>query len=86
MIATVGNIRRVKGHDIFIKAAAAVVSQFPDASFSIAGEVLEPDYFAELQALVRELNLSDRFHFVGGDHESARTSFRGGHLRASFAQ
>jgi glycosyltransferase involved in cell wall biosynthesis len=66
VIATVGNIRRVKGHDIFIKAAAAVVSQFPDASFSIAGEVLEPDYFAELQALIRELNLSDRFHFAGG--------------------
>lgn len=65
-IATVGNIRRVKGHDIFIKAAAAVVSKFPSASFSIAGEVLEPAYFAELQALVRELNLSDRFHFAGG--------------------
>ncbi len=66
VIATVGNIRRVKGHDIFIKTAAAVVSQFPAASFSIAGEVLEPDYFAELQTLVRELNLSDHFHFAGG--------------------
>jgi glycosyltransferase involved in cell wall biosynthesis len=27
---------------------------------------LEPDYFAELQALVRDLNLSERFHFPGG--------------------
>jgi glycosyltransferase involved in cell wall biosynthesis len=66
MITTVGNIRRVKGHDIFIRSAAEVLSQFPDATFSIAGEVLEPDYFAELQAIVVELNLSDRLHFVGG--------------------
>jgi glycosyltransferase involved in cell wall biosynthesis len=66
MITTVGNIRRVKGHDLFIRAAAVVLQQFPQASFSIAGEVLEPDYFNELQKLVEELNLSDRFHFVGG--------------------
>jgi L-malate glycosyltransferase len=66
VITTVGNIRRVKGHDIFIRAAAAIASQFPKTMFSIAGEVLEPDYFAELQALVRELSLSDRFHFSGG--------------------
>jgi glycosyltransferase involved in cell wall biosynthesis len=66
LVATVGNIRRIKGHDIFIKAAASIAPHFPDVSFRIAGEVLEEDYFAELQALVRELNLSDRFHFAGG--------------------
>jgi glycosyltransferase involved in cell wall biosynthesis len=66
VITTVGNIRRVKGHDVFIKAAAAVATQFPQASFSIAGEVLEPEYFAELQTLVHDLNLSGRFHFAGG--------------------
>jgi len=65
-ITTAGNIRRVKGHDIFIRAAAALVPQFPNASFSIAGGVLEPAYFEELQALVRDLNLADRFHFLGG--------------------
>ena len=65
-ITTVGNIRRVKGHDLFIKAAAAIIPHFPDTRFSIAGEVLEPDYFAELQALIRDLNLSDYFHFSGG--------------------
>lgn len=65
-VTTVGNIRRVKGHDIFIKAAALIQSQFPGISFSIAGEVLEQDYFTELQTLVRGLNLSDHFHFVGG--------------------
>ncbi|MBB5342507.1 GT4 family glycosyltransferase PelF [Tunturibacter empetritectus] len=66
VVATVGNIRRVKGHDVFIRAAASVAEKFPHTSFRIAGDVLEPEYFAELQALVSELKLSDRFHFVGG--------------------
>jgi glycosyltransferase involved in cell wall biosynthesis len=66
LVTTIGNIRRVKGHDIFIKAAALIVPRFPKVSFSIAGDVLEADYFAELQTLVRDLNLSDHFHFVGG--------------------
>jgi glycosyltransferase involved in cell wall biosynthesis len=66
LVTTIGNIRRVKGHDIFIKAAAFILPRFPKVSFSIAGDVLEADYFAELQTLVRDLNLSDHFHFVGG--------------------
>lgn len=66
VIATVGNIRRVKGHDVFVKAAATIAAQFPKATFSIAGDVLEPDYFAELEVLVRSLNLSGRFRFEGG--------------------
>jgi L-malate glycosyltransferase len=66
LISTVGNIRRVKGHDIFIKAAAAVVQEFPDVAFSIVGEVLEPEYFKELEELVRELNLTGHFRFDSG--------------------
>jgi glycosyltransferase involved in cell wall biosynthesis len=66
LIATVGNIRRVKGHDVFLRAAAMVVAEFPGARFSIAGEVLEEDDFAELQALVGELQLGERIHFAGG--------------------
>ena len=65
LVTTVGNIRRVKGHDVFIRAAAAVVQQFPRASFSIAGDVLEPGYFAELQTLVQDLNLANHFRFDG---------------------
>jgi glycosyltransferase involved in cell wall biosynthesis len=66
IVTTVGNIRRVKGHDVFIKAAAAIVQHFPNVFFSIAGDVLEQGYFLELQSLVRDLDLSNRFHFVGG--------------------
>src|SRR5271170_4279147 len=66
VVTTIGNIRRVKGHDILIKAAALIVPRFPKVSFSIAGDVLQADYFLELQTLVRDLDLSDHFHFVGG--------------------
>ena len=80
IVTTVGNIRRVKGHDLFIKAAASIVPHFPNVSFSIAGEVLERDYFEELQALVRDLGLSSHFHFLGGitdmqEHLSAADIF-----------
>ena len=66
VVTTVGNIRRVKGHDVFIKAAAVIAQRFPSVSFNIAGDVLEPDYFSELQDLVSTLGLSNCFHFVGG--------------------
>jgi glycosyltransferase involved in cell wall biosynthesis len=65
LVISVGNIRRVKGYDILIKAAATIVPHFPAVSFSVAGAVLEPDYFAELEAMIRDLNLTDRFRFVG---------------------
>ncbi len=66
VITTAGNIRQVKGHDIFIRAAAIVVEQFPEASFNIAGITLDSAYLAELQALVHSLNLANHFHFAGG--------------------
>jgi glycosyltransferase involved in cell wall biosynthesis len=65
-VTTLGNIRPVKGHDVFIRAAAIIVQQFPKVSFNIAGEVLEPAYFAELQTLVQELNLVNHVRFEGG--------------------
>lgn len=80
VITSIGNIRHVKGHDVFIKAAASIVPHFPDVCFSIAGGVLEPAYFEELQALIRNLNLDDHFHFVGAvtnlrEHLSAADIF-----------
>lgn len=65
LITSIGNIRHVKGHDVFIKAAAAIAPQFPHVDFSVAGGVLEPAYFEELQCLIRDLNLGSRFHFAG---------------------
>ena len=80
LVTTIGNISHVKGHDLFIRAAAAIAPRFPNVRFSIAGGVLEPSYFEELQTLVRNLNLEDRFHFAGGitdlrEHLSAADIF-----------
>ncbi len=66
VITTVGNIRRVKGHDLLIRAAGMIALRFPGAVFSIAGAVLEPNYFGEIEALVSELGLYGRFRFSGG--------------------
>jgi glycosyltransferase involved in cell wall biosynthesis len=65
VVTTVGNIRRVKGHDLLVRAAALLVPRFPTLNFSVAGAVLEPEYFAELEDLVKALGLAGRFHFSG---------------------
>jgi glycosyltransferase involved in cell wall biosynthesis len=65
-VTTVGNIRHVKGHDVLIRAAAIVLREYPEVTFKVVGEVLEDNYFQSLRALVRELQLTDRFVFAGG--------------------
>ncbi len=65
LVTTVGNIRRVKGHDLLVRAAAKVRQQAPHVRFSIAGAVLEPDYFEELKHLVAALQLDGCFTFAG---------------------
>ena len=67
-IVTLGNIRRVKGHDLFLTAAVTILKRFPNTSFWVAGEVLEADFFAELQQQLLASSLLDRFHFVHGVH------------------
>lgn len=64
-VLTVGNIRPVKGHDVLIRAGAQIVQRFPDAKIQIAGDVLEPEYYRELQRLVETLGLSGRVAFLG---------------------
>lgn len=65
VIATVGNIRRIKGHDVLVRAAVSLVTQFPDLLFTIAGGVLETDYYAELLSLIRTSGLERHFEFAG---------------------
>ncbi len=65
VITAVGNMRPVKGHDIFIRAAAQVAKQYPQTMFSIAGASADHAYAEELQRLVREFGLSDQFQFTG---------------------
>jgi glycosyltransferase involved in cell wall biosynthesis len=65
LVTTVANIRRLKGLDVFIKAAAIVRSRVKSAVFAIAGWPNEPQYFAELQQLVADLGLQSSVRFLG---------------------
>ena len=66
IVLTIGNIRHVKGHDVFVRAAALVHEKLPRVTFHVAGDVLEASFFAELQALVASLGLRNTVHFLGG--------------------
>jgi len=65
IVTAVANIRRIKGLDVFIKAAAILRSDFPAAAFVIAGCPNESQHFTELQQLVVELGLQDNCFFLG---------------------
>jgi glycosyltransferase involved in cell wall biosynthesis len=61
-IGVVANLRRVKGIDVFLHAAARLAGQFPDATFLVAGEG------EQRQTLLRqidELGLGDRVELCG---------------------
>jgi len=55
VITTVGNLRRVKGTDVLIRAAATVREHFADAIFLVCGDALEAGYVSELRQLIKEL-------------------------------
>jgi L-malate glycosyltransferase len=65
IVLTVGNIRRVKGHDILIRAAVLLLPRFSNIVFRIGGGILEPRYFEELEKLVRDLGVSKHVEFIG---------------------
>jgi glycosyltransferase involved in cell wall biosynthesis len=59
---TVGNIRHIKGHDVFVRAFADVVARRPDSHLVIVGDgVSRP----EIEALVASLGLARSVHLVG---------------------
>jgi len=65
LIATVGHIRRVKGFDVLIEAAAKVIPEFPTALFLIIGRNSESEHFQELQALVTKHGMGANVRFFG---------------------
>lgn len=69
VVATVGNIRRVKGYDVLARAAGIIAPRFPQVTFRNAGAVLDTNFFAELEGLVSELGLTGRFDFVGASDD-----------------
>jgi glycosyltransferase involved in cell wall biosynthesis len=67
LVGTIGEIKKQKGHEDFLRAAASVASIFPDAEFIIAGADTSQQgaHLAALHKLVQQLNLGARVHFTG---------------------
>jgi glycosyltransferase involved in cell wall biosynthesis len=64
-IVTVGNIRRVKGIDVLVRAAAQVCQRYPGTLFLVVGEIQDAQYYQELLSLARSLNIFDNMKFLG---------------------
>jgi len=65
LIVSVGHLRRVKGFDVMLRAAAEVCRVHPGAVFAIAGSIQEPEYETELRAQVLQLGLERHVRFLG---------------------
>lgn len=65
LIITVANIRRVKGLDTLLRAAAAVRQEFPRAVFLLVGGISESPHYQELQDLAASLGLKENVRFLG---------------------
>ena len=65
LVGSVGELRTLKRHDDFIRAAARIVSRFPATHFVLAGVDTLGDVRKQLEKLVVELGLRDCFHFLG---------------------
>jgi glycosyltransferase involved in cell wall biosynthesis len=57
IVTCVANVRRVKGIDVFLRAARVVLRDMPDTIFLMAGTFYETEYAAQVRALVAELGL-----------------------------
>jgi L-malate glycosyltransferase len=65
IVATVGNIRPVKGIDILVETAAIVAGQRPDALFLVIGPTSDLEYFRQIKARINDLGVSSNVHFFG---------------------
>lgn len=67
LVGSIGELRTLKRHDDFIRAAARVVSQFPETHFVLAGVDTSHsrEVYKHLEQLVIESGLEERFRFLG---------------------
>ena len=67
LVGSIGELRTLKRHDDFIRAAATIAPKFPNARFVLAGVDTSSagEVHKQLERLVSELRLTDRFHFLG---------------------
>jgi glycosyltransferase involved in cell wall biosynthesis len=65
VVTLVANVRRVKGIDVLVRAAAILVAHLPQIRFVIAGKVLEEATMKDLFRLISDLKLDNNFLFLG---------------------
>jgi glycosyltransferase involved in cell wall biosynthesis len=74
LVGSVGELRTLKRHDDFIRAAAMIVAVFPDTQFVLAGldTSASGEVRKELEKIVGELGLKDCFYFLGWVNETEK--------------
>jgi glycosyltransferase involved in cell wall biosynthesis len=68
LIGQIGQIQEEKGHRELVQAASSIVKALPNAHFVIVGAATTPKtevFLRELQELIANQQLSERFSFVG---------------------
>ena len=64
LVGLVGRVVPVKAHATFLRAAARIAAEVPEAHFACVGSGAEP-YLASLRSLAATLGLEARLHWVG---------------------
>jgi glycosyltransferase involved in cell wall biosynthesis len=61
LVGTVGHLAPIKGHDVFVRAAALIAARRPGVKFVIVGEDKSPDMSnrRSLESLITELGLNE---------------------------
>lgn len=74
LVGSIGELRVLKRHDDFIRAAAVIASRFPEARFVLAGvdTSTSGELRQQLEKLVGELRLKGRFSFLGWVDEAEK--------------
>lgn len=62
LVGSIGELRALKRHDDFIRAAALVLKEFPETQFVLAGV---GEVRSQLEQLITELGLKNNFHLLG---------------------
>ena len=62
VIGSAGRMVPVKGYDVFLRAARAILEKKPEAVFLLAGD---GPLLGQLKRLAKELGIEDKVHFLG---------------------
>ena len=65
IVTAVGRVHSDKGFDYYLEAAALVIPQKANVHFLLVGKDEDFEFCEALRARVKELNISDNFHFLG---------------------